>query len=113
MPTIDISNDYTYFDNTEAVTLTLKRNSGNTTVSITKALRGPKGTTEPSRIGALFSSENLAFFLSGDEVGSSNNVEAGDTITDASANIYTIGDVVRIEAGSSLSGYQCRVIPER
>jgi len=115
MPTIDISNDYQYFDNIEAVTLTLERNAGDTTVAITKALRGAKSTAELSRMGARFATDSLTFFLPGNEVGSSNNVEPGDTITDGASTpvVYTILDVSRVEAGSILSGYKCSVTPER
>lgn len=113
MADIDVSNDYQFFDNTEAVTLTLKRFAGDTTVSIASALRGRTSRDEPIRSGAALMRDSLSFFLPGDEVTSSNEVEPGDTVTDASANIFTIKSVGRVEMGGSMSGYRCPVTPER
>jgi hypothetical protein len=113
MAAIDISYDATRFDNTEAVTLTLKRNAGNTEVAIAAALRGRTSRSEPGRLGALLMTDFLSFHLPATQVGSSNTVEEGDTVTDGDSTIYTITDVRRVESGDIVSGYRCSVTPQR
>ena len=108
--TLDISDDFAIFDNTEAATLILRRNAGDTGVSIPNSLRGAMSTIEPARLGVATLTHDLSIFLPADEVGATAP-EPGDSITIV-VTVYWIHQVRRVELGSSLSGYICTVKPE-
>lgn len=110
---IDITDDYAIFDNTESLTLILKRNAGDTSVTVANGLRGRLSRSELTSLGAYLNGDELSFFLPGDQVGSSNTIYSGDTVTDGASAVYTITSTSRSELGTSLSGWRCIVRPER
>lgn len=114
---LDITNDYLIFDNTEAITLTLKRNAGNLTVTASNALRGRVPIrTEPTRFSGALATDTLSFFIPHDQIvedRAGESPEVGDTITDGSSNVYTIESASQVAMATSVSGWRCIVNPER
>ena len=85
----DVSTDYLIFDNVEALTVTLKRNAGDTTVEVTKALQQQVDRGELEAAGVRITGQAKSWSIAVTEMGSSEFTE-GDTVTDDDSVIWTV-----------------------
>lgn len=92
---LDLTDDYDLFDNTEAVTVTLQQRSigGSTaTVSIDTALRRAVDLRNPVYAQMLARHEGTTWHIAVDELGASNDIRPGDLITDSAGDAWTVKD---------------------
>ena len=84
--TIDVSNDYTFFDNPESVTLLLKRNAGTTTLTTRTVFRRQLSRDDVQAGDAWLRSDVRVFHVPEKElfeVATQYDMREGDEITDA------------------------------
>ena len=86
---IDVSTDHEIFDNVEALTITLKRNAGDTTVEVTKALPQQVDRSEAEGAGVRLTGQTKQWSIAVAEMGSSE-ISEGDTATDSDDVVWTI-----------------------
>lgn len=100
---VDHSANYLFSVNTEAVTLSLIRQT-TTTVVIDNALRGAIDRTDERSLQVLQDTAETAFNLPGVQVNPAANgrvVRRDDTITDADGVVWSIVSVRLIECGTA------------
>lgn len=106
---MDISSDYTIFDNPESVIVTLKGSGGDQQVTIDNALRGTLTRREADALGLQLSTDGTAWFIPNAQLTADDGqrtIELRDTIT-AGSEAWTVENVVTVRMGSSVSGFRC------
>lgn len=83
--TIDVSNDYTFFDNPESVTIALKRSAGTTTLTTRTVFRRQLSRDDVQAGDAHLRSDVMVFHVPETELFevSQYDMREGDEITDA------------------------------
>ncbi len=85
---LNVDDDYLIFDNTESVTVTLKRSAGDEEVVVTKALRRAL-TREDRRTVATLKADSTTWHVAVTQLGATKTLKNGDTIT-AGAEIWHV-----------------------
>ncbi len=99
---IEYSNDYQWWDNTEAVTITLVRESGTTTVSVAIGSRSDISTRElASSTQGVFQAGDVRWKIPVILLGISNRLLPDDLITDASGVVWNVRSVSEVRVGTS------------
>jgi hypothetical protein len=97
--TLDVSTDYKIADNTEPVTVITKRASGNTSISVTGALRRAVRREHQFFGGVSLQGDELIWNIPDGQL-SGAELQKGDTITDAQSVVWTILSVAILTFGS-------------
>jgi hypothetical protein len=106
--TVDISDDFLFFDNFESVTVTLKRTS-NLSATIANALRGALSRSELNALGVMLPETVATWFIPYDQLiedQSGQEMREGDTIA-PSGESWHVKSVKVVGAGGSISGWNC------
>lgn len=109
------TNDYLWWDNTEAVTVTL-RTAGvaDDPVSVAVALREDVSRRLADSLGVQLRGDDLAWNIPA-ALMSGKEIHPGDFITDAGSVVYTVnpGGVQKIGVGGSVSHFLCLTTRQR
>ncbi len=91
--TLDVSQDFLNFDNTEEVTVSLIRTTGTTARTVDNGLR--RGTTlNDSQIaGVQLGSNSRVWNIPNEQLTSGDEIVAGDTITDEDSVVWKVKGV--------------------
>ena len=108
--TIDVTTDYLIFDNTEAVTVTLKRAAGDTARSVTSALQRAVTRNDSQTAGVQIGSDSTVWHIANDELTSGDAIKEGDTITDAASVVWTVKGV---SFGTFETRWRCVCVKQR
>jgi len=104
--TIDYSDDYQYWDNSEAVTVTVRRAGSNEEVSVSIAVRESGDTSSEFFNGIRLRGDELLWHVPV-ALMDSNEIEPGDEIKDAGNVKYNVQSVVKAGVGNSAVEFQC------
>ena len=109
---IDYSGDYRFWGNTEAVTVRLRRSTGDVDVAVATALRQSIRNDAPFYHGVRLSGGELLWripfaLMEGDQI------EIGDSITDLAAVAWNVLSVVVVSVGNSATEFQCLCVKQR
>jgi hypothetical protein len=107
---IDYTDGYLSWDQTEAITLTLRHASGSVNRSIATAKRTNARRNESVFQGVSLHGDESFWLVPAALLTAGDKVREGDTITDSSSVIHTINAVQQVRKGVSLSHYRCLVM---
>ena len=113
MATIDKRYNYQIWDDTEAVTVSLKRHAGTTAVTVSVALRGPLTKRDTAILDALGEtaecSWNVPVILL-DPSATGRKINKGDTILDADGVTWVANYADLVEDRTC---WRCLCVPQR
>lgn len=97
--TIDVQNDVLGFDNTEAVTVTLRRPDGETPLAVTHALRRTVDLRSETYGGVRLRGDEIVWNLPNSQL-AGEELRPGDAIADGSGTRWTVLSVGRLTFGA-------------
>ena len=111
--TLNVTNAYLDWDNYEAVTVSLKRSTGTTSVSIARALRTAINRQEQQILGAMLTGQEVSWSVPNVLLTASPNTTAemmeGDTIT-VGSEVWTVRIARKLVWGTV---WRCTCVKER
>lgn len=109
MSVIDYSDDYTYWDQTEAVTVTLRTSSSSASRSIATAKRTNANRRETTFQSVTLYGDEVFFLIPNALLEDDDKILEGDTITDATSVVYTVTAAQQVQKGASKTHFRCLV----
>lgn len=88
--TLDVTQDFLNWDNTEAVTVSLIRTTGTTARSIANGLRRAINRTDSQVAGIQIGSESTVWNIPVAQMTTGDEIKEGDTVTDDDAIVWRI-----------------------